>query len=114
MSFSSKYFAVLFYRMIYFGFIYSGNTKGKDISGNYSFILKKIPLPIVESNICQTKLQGEIPAGSKFRLDPSFICAGGIEGIDTCRTSKEDGAAPLVCILLLFNIPFTTVQKIRP
>jgi len=34
--------------------------------------------------------------GEYFELDESFICAGGIRGIDTC---KGDGGSPLVCQL---------------
>lgn len=45
--------------------------------------MKKVPLAIVEFNRCQRELQAE-RLGDKFRLDTSFICAGGVEGIDTC------------------------------
>lgn len=71
-------------------------TTGKDSfgkAGKYSVILKKVPLPIVDFNVCQSKLQAE-RLGPKFRLHPSFICAGGIEDVDTC---EGDGGAPLSC-----------------
>jgi len=69
---------------------------GKDsfgVAGKYSVIMKKVPLPIVDFNRCQSELQ-RTRLGDKFRLDVSFICAGGVQGVDTC---KGDGGAPLVC-----------------
>ncbi|XP_055316155.1 phenoloxidase-activating factor 2 [Sitodiplosis mosellana] len=61
--------------------------------GKYSVIMKKVPLSIVDRNQCERALQAE-RLGDKFRLDGSFICAGGVEGVDTCQ---GDGGAPLVC-----------------
>ncbi|XP_075146744.1 phenoloxidase-activating factor 2 isoform X2 [Haematobia irritans] len=69
---------------------------GKDqfgAEGRYSAILKRLPLPIVDYNTCQTQFRGT-RLGPKFALDRSFICAGGVVGIDTCQ---GDGGAPLVC-----------------
>ncbi|XP_013099463.2 phenoloxidase-activating factor 2 [Stomoxys calcitrans] len=69
---------------------------GKDqfgAKGRYSAIMKRLPLPIVDYNTCQTQLRGT-RLGPKFALDRSFICAGGQAGIDTCQ---GDGGAPLVC-----------------
>ncbi|XP_055316143.1 uncharacterized protein LOC129575928 [Sitodiplosis mosellana] len=62
-------------------------------AGRYSVIMKKVPLDIVDRNQCERALQVE-RLGDKFRLDGSFICAGGVEGVDTCQ---GDGGAPLVC-----------------
>merc|ERR1711915_741901 len=64
-----------------------------DNSGIYQVVLKEIDLNIVERSECQSKLRGT-RLGGKFRLDESFICAGGDEGKDTC---KGDGGSPLVC-----------------
>lgn len=90
---------------------------GKDASGlngRKNVILKKISLGIVEFNKCQRDLQST-PLGRRFRLDSTFICAGGKPGVDTCQVSllllinkynhflefvfffKGDGGAPLVC-----------------
>ncbi|XP_037948478.1 phenoloxidase-activating factor 2 [Teleopsis dalmanni] len=69
---------------------------GKDqfgAAGRYSVIMKRVLLPIVEFNDCQNKLRGT-RLGPKFALSPTFICAGGVVGIDTCQ---GDGGAPLSC-----------------
>ena len=50
----------------------------------YEQILKKIELPVVPSDQCQQTLRGT-RLGSSFRLDESFICAGGKKGQDTCK-----------------------------
>jgi len=67
------------------------NTFGKD--GAYQEILKKIELPIMPNDQCQKNLR-TTRLGKHFILDPSFICAGGEKGKDTC---KGDGGSPLVC-----------------
>lgn len=69
---------------------------GKDVfgkEGKYQVILKKIDLPVVPHDICQAKFR-ETRLGTRFRLHTSFLCAGGVEGKDTC---KGDGGSPLVC-----------------
>ncbi|KAH8409665.1 hypothetical protein KR222_001308, partial [Zaprionus bogoriensis] len=69
---------------------------GKDIfgvAGKFSVIMKRVPLPVVDFNTCQTQLRGT-RLGQKFALDRSFMCAGGQPGIDTCQ---GDGGAPLAC-----------------
>jgi len=72
------------------------NGWGKDVfgaAGRYSAIMKRIPLPVVDYNICQQRLR-QTRLGALFRLDPTFMCAGGERGMDTC---EGDGGAPLVC-----------------
>jgi len=69
---------------------------GKDrfgSQGEYQVVLKEIELPVVNSITCQNELRNT-RLGQKFKLDDSFMCAGGIKGRDTC---KGDGGSPLVC-----------------
>ena len=69
---------------------------GKDqfgAAGQYQVVLKEIDLPVVEHGVCQDKLRST-RLGQKFKLHDSFLCAGGINGKDTC---KGDGGSPLVC-----------------
>jgi len=65
-------------------------------SGNYQEILKQVPLNLVESDQCQSKLR-ETRLGKLFELDQSFVCAGGKPNEDTC---KGDGGGPLVCPII--------------
>lgn len=56
-------------------------------------IMKKVPLPIVDSRKCEKELQ-QSRLTHRFRLHPSFTCAGGETGVDTC---EGDGGAALAC-----------------
>lgn len=67
------------------------NIFGKE--GKYQVILKKVQLPVVGHEQCQNAFR-KTRLGIRFRLDQSFICAGGVVGQDTCR---GDGGSPLVC-----------------
>ncbi|ALC41956.1 CG8738 [Drosophila busckii] len=58
-------------------------------------ILKRIDLPVLEHQHCQRLLRHTI-LGQRFQLHGSFLCAGGIEGKDTCQ---GDGGSPLFCSL---------------
>lgn len=73
------------------------NYKGR--LGKFQTILKKVELPIIPNDQCQRMFRKTI-LGRHFRLDSSFICAGGEFGRDTC---DGDGGSPLVC-----KIPNTT------
>jgi len=69
---------------------------GKDrfgSAGQYQVVLKEIDLPVVSNYECQDRLRST-RLGQKYKLHDSFLCAGGINGKDTC---KGDGGSPLVC-----------------
>lgn len=69
---------------------------GKDVfgsTGQLQVILKEVVLPVVGNEQCQ-KLLRKTRLGRFFDLDPSFLCAGGEQGVDTCT---GDGGSPLVC-----------------
>merc|ERR1739844_300738 len=69
---------------------------GKDrfgSAGEYQVVLKEIDLPVVSNYECQSRLRST-RLGQKYKLHDSFLCAGGINGKDTC---KGDGGSPLVC-----------------
>ncbi|KAH8316416.1 hypothetical protein KR067_007565 [Drosophila pandora] len=68
----------------------------KDIdSEQLEHIMKRIELPFVEHDECQAMLRNTV-VGTRFRLRPSFLCAGGVAGKDTC---KGDGGSPLFCAI---------------
>ena len=68
---------------------------GKDafVGGKFQTVLKQVPLPLVSNADCQASLR-TTQLQRYFRLDPSFRCAGGIGGEDTCT---GDGGSPLAC-----------------
>jgi len=69
---------------------------GKDkfgSDGEYQVILKQVQMDVVEHDTCEDEFQ-KSRLGKNFRLDDSFLCAGGQQGKDTC---KGDGGGPLVC-----------------
>jgi len=62
--------------------------------------MKKVFLPLVDSAQCQKALR-KTRLGRFFKLDRSFLCAGGDEGVDVCHVST--------CIptYLILEIPIT-------
>lgn len=51
--------------------------------GAYRVNLKKVQLPIVPAKECQDSLR-TTKLGAHFKLDSSFLCAGGMKDVDTC------------------------------
>jgi len=70
--------------------------------GEYQVIMKQVKMDLVEHDDCEEILQST-RLGKRFRLDESFLCAGGIPGEDTC---KGDGGGPLVCPKNYNNDPY--------
>jgi len=70
--------------------------------GEYQVIMKQVKMDLVEHPTCQDILR-TTRLGKRFRLDESFLCAGGTPGEDTC---KGDGGGPLVCPKNLNNDPY--------
>ena len=65
-----------------------------DFDFRYANVLKEIVLPLVEHSKCENLLRDNTRLGRFYELHDSFICAGGLQGIDTC---KGDGGSPLTC-----------------
>ncbi|XP_018400211.1 PREDICTED: uncharacterized protein LOC108777750 [Cyphomyrmex costatus] len=74
-----------------YGIGWSSNSFGSE--GQYQVELRKVNLPIVNREDCQTRLRST-KLGQYFQLHGSFMCAGGEANKDTCR---GDGGGPLVC-----------------
>ncbi|CAB4065922.1 Phenoloxidase-activating factor 2 [Lepeophtheirus salmonis] len=67
---------------------------GKDRFGNhgeYQVILKQVEMNMVNSTECEKRLR-RTRLGKSFKLDESFVCAGGEKNKDTCN---GDGGSPL-------------------
>ncbi|XP_052843495.1 phenoloxidase-activating factor 2-like [Drosophila gunungcola] len=58
-------------------------------------LLKRIELPVLDHETCQRLLRRTV-LGRRYRFHASFLCAGGVEGKDTCR---GDGGSPLFCTM---------------
>jgi len=71
-----------------------GNGWGRvDIGESYATVLKKVNLPLVNFDSCESRLKSTA-LGRFFKLHKSFICAGGEVGEDLC---ESDGGGPLTC-----------------
>ncbi|XP_022175321.1 tryptase beta-2-like isoform X2 [Myzus persicae] len=68
---------------------------GFEPGSRYQTVLKKVDLSLVPNDLCQQQLRST-RLGNFFRLHESFLCAGGIKGVDVC---KGDGGGPLICAM---------------
>ncbi|XP_065084975.1 inactive CLIP domain-containing serine protease A28-like [Ochlerotatus camptorhynchus] len=57
-------------------------------------IQRFVTMPIVPGADCEERLRTNSSLGRRFRMHDSFLCAGGIFGVDSCKGS---GGSPLVC-----------------
>ena len=75
-----------------------GWGKEKSDADEYEVSMKQIKLPMVPNDQCQQALRDKTLLFSRWKLHPSFVCAGGIEGYDICD-GDEPGIPPpsLVC-----------------
>jgi len=75
-----------------------GRTEEKDKGGEFSFIQRKVDVPIYNRNRCEVRLRQELTKANvgnrNFQLHSGEICAGGETGKDSC---EGDGGSPLVC-----------------
>lgn len=59
----------------------------------YQAILKRIKVPLVSHDLCESIYQ-TIRKQPSYKLDETFICAGGENDKDACT---GDGGSPLMC-----------------
>ena len=83
--------------------------------GRFSTILKKVRLPMVSNDQCQANLR-KTRLGNFFRLHESFVCAGGEEGIDSCRvtTSRAKSLQILLPLLAFQHPPSSSIISLFP
>ncbi len=76
-------------------------------TGEYQVIMKKIQLDLVPQPVCENQLRAT-RLGQYFNLDPSFTCAGGKPGKDTCT-----GILKLCFISFIYaSAPRYTIQNL--
>jgi len=76
----------------------SGHGRDTFKFGQYSSKLRKVKLPIVNSNECEEALNDKHFSKhltDRWAIDNSHLCAGGVADADTC---EGDGGGPLVCL----------------
>ncbi|KAH9389748.1 hypothetical protein TYRP_007295, partial [Tyrophagus putrescentiae] len=74
--------------------VVSGWGKSAFDNGSYSAVLKHASVQVISSGKCQAQLR-KTRLGGRFRLHPSFLCAGGVASrSDSCT---GDGGGGLFC-----------------
>lgn len=70
--------------------------------GNFQYILKKVDVPVLDSNDCEQRLR-RTRLGPFFQLSrSSFVCAGGESGKDACTVrmnSLSNNQAAFICFI---------------
>ena len=76
----------------------SGYGRDDFVNGKFQTLLKKVDVPIVDSDVCEARLKAT-RLTDRFQLSrSSFICAGGELGKDACKVIEY--------LLLLLEFPF--------
>lgn len=76
--------AISWHRNLFWYKYYKCITKFFSDEGRFHDTLKKVELGLVPNDECQQRLR-LTRLQKYFKLDPSFICAGGVQGADTCK-----------------------------
>lgn len=69
----------------------------------YQVFLKKVELPIVPRDTCQEQLR-LTRLGEDFELHDGFLCAGGVDGVDTCTGDGGKSIRTSFCIFVISNL----------
>lgn len=69
----------------------------------YQVFLKKVELPIVPRDTCQEQLR-MTRLGEDFELHDGFLCAGGVDGVDTCTGDGGKSIWTSFCIFVISNL----------
>ena len=82
---------------------------GKDAFGGggaYQQVLKEVDVPVLLDFDCERKLK-RTRLGLDFVLHPSFVCAGGEEGKDSCKVRYL-----FYCNIIIYNDVFRVMEEV--
>ena len=82
---------------------------GKDAFGGggaYQQVLKEVDVPVLLDFDCERKLK-RTRLGLDFVLHPSFVCAGGEEGKDSCKVRYS-----ISCNIIIYNDVFRVMEEV--